>query len=222
MSYQDSIMLVAQDAVRYVQDGNTIGLGSGRAAAALVAELGHIPNIRGVPTSMQIRLAAEAAGIPMLDPGGVAGMDIVFDGADQIDANGYMIKGGGGALLLERVLAGMADVLVIIADETKFVERLCMPIPLEVHPAARSFVSANILGIGAEPQLRVLERGYPAFTENGNIILDCNFGMIEDPPELAGNLRKMPGVLEVGIFERPDVIYRAALGGSFDVLKPLS
>ena len=224
MSYDDTIVYVARDALQYVREGDIIGLGSGRAAAALVEELGRVAGelrIRGVPTSLQIRLAAEKAGIPMLEPGEVPRLDSVFDGADQIDSAGYMVKGGGGALLRERVLAGMAGRVVIMADETKFVEQLSRPIPVEVHPAARSLIDERVRGMGAVPRLRTLERGYPAFTENGNIILDCDFGDVVDPPGLAARLRGLPGVLEAGIFERPDIIYRAAKGGAFEVIQPL-
>ncbi|MBI1657193.1 MAG: ribose 5-phosphate isomerase A [Thaumarchaeota archaeon] len=224
MSYDDTIVYVAQDALRYVRKGDVIGLGSGRAAAALVEELGRVAGelrIRGVPTSLQIRLAAEKAGIPMLEPGEMPRLDSIFDGADQIDSAGYMVKGGGGALLRERVLAGMAGRVVIMADETKFVERLSRPIPVEVHPAARGLIHERVSGMGAVPRLRTLERGYPAFTENGNIILDCDFGGIVDPPGLAARLRGLPGVLEAGIFERPDIIYKAAKDGAFEVIHPL-
>ena len=224
MSYDDTIVYVARDALRHVREGDVIGLGSGRAAAALVEELGRVAGdlrIRGVPTSLQIRLAAEKAGIPMLEPGEMPRLDSIFDGADQIDSAGYMVKGGGGALLRERVLAGMAGKVVIMADETKFVERLSRPIPVEVHPAARGLIHERVRGMGAVPRLRTLERGYPAFTENGNIILDCDFGVIADPPGLAARLRGLPGVLEAGIFERPDIIYKAAKGGAFEVMRPL-
>ena len=224
MSYVESFGRVAKDALQYVREGDIVGLGSGRAAARLVVELGRIAStkrVRGVPTSLQIRLAAEDARIPLSEPGAVSRIDTVFDGADQIDAVGYMVKGGGGALLRENILAGMAERMVIMADVTKFVEQLCRPIPVEVHPAARALVYERIRGMGAIPNLRTLERGYPAFTENGNILLDCDFGIIKDPPGLAGQLRALPGVLEAGIFERPDIIYRAAQKGEFDVLRPL-
>ena len=223
MSYEDSIRAVAVDALRGVSDGQTLGLGSGRAAAALVRELGRMVeqgglSVRGVPTSLQIRAAAEEAGLALVDSGSVSRIDMVFDGADQIDEDGYMIKGGGGALLMENILAGMADKVVIMADETKFVGRLCAAIPVEVHPAARGSVSGRIKGMGASPQIRTLDRGYPLFTENGNIILDCSFGIVDDPPMLAASLRQVPGVLEVGIFEKPDVIYKAGKAGRFDIL----
>lgn len=224
MSYVESFGHVAKDALQYVREGDTVGLGSGRAATRLVMELGRIAgtmHIRGVPTSLQIRLAAEDVQIPLLEPGAVSRIDTVFDGADQIDRAGYMIKGGGGALLREHILADMAGRMVIMADEGKFVEQLCRPIPVEVHPAARALVYERVREMGAIPDLRTLKRGYPAFTENGNILLDCDFGVIDDPPGLAFRLRALPGVLEAGIFEIPHVIYRASLNGAFDVLKPL-
>ena len=224
MSYEDSIRAVAVDALRGVSDGQTLGLGSGRAAAALVRELGRMVeqgglSVRGVPTSLQIRAVAEEAGLALVDSGSVSRIDMVFDGADQIDGDGYLIKGGGGALLMENILAGMADRVVIMADETKFVGKLCTAIPVEVHPAARGSVSERIKRMGASPQIRVLDRGYPVFTENGNIVLDCSFGTVDDPPMLAASLRQVPGVLEVGIFDRPDVIYKAGKAGRFDILR---
>lgn len=224
MSYDESIKSVASDALRHVEDGHTLGLGSGRAAATLVRELGRMIgskgiSVRGVPTSLQIRSVAEEAGVVLVESGSVSRIDTVFDGADQVDANGYLIKGGGGALLMENILAGMAEMVVIMADETKFVDRLCAAVPVEVHPAARGFVAERVSGMGADPRIRMLDRGYPLFTENGNIILDCGFGTIDEPAELAASLRQVPGVLEVGIFERPDIIYKAGKEGRFDVLR---
>lgn len=224
MSYDDSIRAVAADALQGVSDGQTLGLGSGRAAAALVRELGRMAergsvSVRGVPTSLQIRAVAEEAGLALVDSGSVSRIDIVFDGADQIDGDGYLVKGGGGALLMENILACMADRVVIMADETKFVDKLCAAVPVEVHPAARASVYERIKGMGASPQVRTLDRGYPMFTESGNIILDCSFGIIDDPSTLAAGLRQVPGVLEVGIFDRPDVIYKAGKAGRFDILR---
>ena len=140
--------------MRYVGENHTVGLGSGRAATALVSELGKVASklrVRGVPTSLQIRLVAEGLGIPMSYPGEVSRLDVAFDGADQIDSNGYMIKGGGGALLQENILATMADKLVIMADETKFVRELCRSVPVEVHPAARALVAARVQEMDGVP-----------------------------------------------------------------------
>ena len=106
-----------------------------------------------------------------------------------------------------------------MADKSKFVTNFNRVVPVEVHLSARSFVSKNILKIGGSPTIRTLERGYPFVTENGNIILDCDFGTIKNPKMLRDKILSLAGVLEVGIFTRkPDVIYRAKANGKFDVL----
>ena len=143
----------------------------------------------------------------------------MFDGADQIDAEKNMIKGGGGALLRENILISAAKKVVIIADKSKFVKKLDRAIPVEVHPLARNTTTNSIKKIGGKPIIRTIERGYPFVTENGNIILDCDFGTISKPQQLAQKIKQMPGVLEVGIFSRkPDVIYRANTGGKFEII----
>ena len=147
-------------------------------------------------------------------------IDIVFDGADQIDKGKNLIKGGGGALLRENILISVAKKVVIMADDSKFVVNFNRDIPVEVHPLARNTVIKTISKIGGKPSIRTLDRGYPFVTENGNIILDCNFGVIKKPKLLQENIKKISGVLEVGIFTRkPDIIYKAKSNGKFDVIK---
>lgn len=213
MSENKAMNAVAVDALKYIKDGMVLGLGSGRAAAVLVRGIGEKISkesitIHGVPTSLQIKLIAEEVGIRLVDPGEISKIDIVFDGADQIDEDGYLVKGGGGALLRENILASMAELVIIMADDTKFVKKICAPIPIEVQPAARNFVIDYIKKSNGKPQIRKQERGYPTFTENGNIMLDCNFGVIQQPLNLAADLRQVPGILEVGIFNKPHIIYR--------------
>lgn len=224
MAYDESLNAIVTDALEYVRTGHILGLGSGRAATSLVRKLGMIVetkkiSVQGVPTSLQIKFVAEEAGISLLEMGAVSRVDIVFDGADQIDATGYLIKGGGGALLRENVLASMAGMVIIMADETKFVRSLSAAVPVEVHPTARCATIERIKRMDGSPHMRMLDRGYPLFTENGNIILDCDFGTISDPPALAASLRQLPGVLEAGIFEKPDIIYKAEKNGRFDVIR---
>ena len=224
MSYDSAILALSNNALELVRNNHTIGLGSGRAATILVKSLGKLVrrkdyNIRGIPTSLQIRLIAEKAGIPLVEVDQVDHIDVVFDGADQIDAQKFVIKGGGGALLRENILFSLADKVIVMADKTKFVKNLTRTVPVEVHPLARNSVTNSIKRLGGEAQLRVLDRGYPFFTENGNIILDCDFGTIKDPRALTRKIKQTAGVLESGIFlRRPDVIYRARTGGRFDVL----
>jgi len=131
-----------------------------------------------------------------------------------------LIKGGGGALLRENILINAAKKVVIMADDSKFVTNFDRSVPVEVHPLARNTVIKNISKIGGKPKIRTLDRGYPFISENGNIILDCKFGVIKKPKLLREKIKSISGVEEVGIFTRkPDVIYRAQSAGKLDVIK---
>ena len=224
MSYDDAISALSNDALKLVKDNHVIGLGSGRAATALVKSLAKLIklkkyNIRGVPTSLQIKLIAEDLGVPLVEADQVEKIDIVFDGADQIDSQKFVIKGGGGALLRENILFSLAKKVVVMADATKFVKNFTRTVPVEVHPLARNSVAKSIKKMGGNAELRSLDRGYPFFTENGNIILDCDFGTIKNPKILSQKIKQTQGVLESGIFLRkPDVVYKAKTGGKFDIL----
>ena len=224
MSYDDAIKALSNDALKFVKDGFVVGLGSGRAATTLVNSLSSLIkvknyNIRAVPTSLQIKLIAEKRGIPLLEVDQTDHIDVVFDGADQIDSQRYVIKGGGGALLRENILFSLANKIVVMADESKFVKNFTRTVPVEVHPLARNSVINAIKKLGGKTELRSLDRGYPFFTENGNIILDCNFGEIKNPKILSQKIKQIPGVMESGIFIRkPDIIYRAMIGGKFEII----
>jgi ribose 5-phosphate isomerase A len=224
LSYDDAILVLSTNALKFVKDDYVIGLGSGRAATTLVKSLGKLIklkqyNIKGIPTSLQIKLIAEKAGIPLVEADQVDYIDVVFDGADQIDSRKFVIKGGGGSLLRENILFSLAKKIVIMADKTKFVKNFTRTVPIEIHPLARNSVTKYIKKLGGKAQLRSLDRGYPFFTENGNIILDCDFGTIKNPKVLTQKIKQTTGVLESGIFLRkPDVIYRAKTGGKFDIL----
>jgi len=224
LTYDDAIKALSNDALKLVKNHQTIGLGSGRAATAFVKSLSLLVKkkkliIKCVPTSLQIKLEAEKGDLHLIDTV-LDKIDIVFDGADQIDKGKNLIKGGGGALLRENILINAAKKVVIMADDSKFVTNFNMSVPVEVHPLARSIVIKYISKIGGKPKIRTLERGYPFITENGNIILDCDFGVIKKPKLLQEKIKKISGVLEVGIFTRkPDIIYKARSTGKFDVIK---
>ena len=224
MSYDDAIEALSKDALKFVKNNSVLGLGSGRAATAFVKELGgYIKkkkiSIRAVPTSLQIKLIAEQAGIHLISADQIEKIDVVFDGADQIDSKKYLIKGGGGALLRENILISSAGKVVIMADKSKFVKNFTRTIPVEVHPFARNTVRKFIKKLGGKPQIRTIERGYPFITENGNIIYDCDFGTIRSPGSLGLKIKQIPGVVEAGIFLRkPDVIYKAKENGKFDII----
>ena len=224
MSFDSAIKALSTDALKFVKDGHVIGLGSGRAATSFVKSLAILIrkeglDVRGVPTSLQIKLIAEEGGIPLIEADQINKIDVVFDGADQIDYEKFLIKGGGGALLRENILISMAKKVVIMADKSKFVKNFNRPVPVEVHPLARSIIFESIKKLGGKPALRSLDRGYPFITENGNVILDCDFGVIKNPKSLQQKIVQIPGVLECGIFTRkPNVIYKAKTNGKFDVI----
>ena len=224
MSFNDAIKALSLDALKNVKDGHVIGLGSGRAATTLVKSLSKYIKtkkiaVKCVPTSMQIKLIAEKGGLELIDADQIDKIDLVFDGADQIDKNKFLIKGGGGALLKENILISAAKKVIIMADSSKFVKDFNRTIPIEVQPSARQIVWKKIEKIDGKPELRTLDRGYPFFTENSNIILDCGFGVIKNPKILQQKLLNIPGVIEVGIFTRkPDIIYKAKANGKFEIL----
>ena len=224
MSYDGAMEALSNDALKLIKNNQVIGLGSGRAATSLVKSLAKLIklknyNIKGIPTSLQIKLVAEKAGIQLVESDQVNHIDIVFDGADQIDSEKFIIKGGGGALLRENILFSLAKKVVVMADKTKFVKNFTRTVPIEIHPLARNAIINSIKKLGGESKIRSLDRGYPFFTENGNIILDCNFGTIKNPKALTQKIKQTTGVLESGIFIRkPDIIYKAKTNGKFEII----
>ncbi|SHO44290.1 Ribose 5-phosphate isomerase [Nitrosotalea sinensis] len=223
MTVDDAIEALSPQALKMIKNNFVIGLGSGRAATAIVRLLSsHIKktkfSVKAIPTSLQIKMEAERGQIPLIEADQINHIDLVFDGADQIDASGNMIKGGGGALLREKILISIADKVVIIADESKFVKKLNRSVPVEVHPFARKITESQIRKIGGNPHIRLLDRGYPFMTENGNVILDCDFGQIRNPKELATKIIEIPGVIEVGIFSKPDIIYKVKENGKYEIV----
>lgn len=212
----------AKDAVkRFVAANQVVGLGSGSTMKALVKELANLPynkTLNLVATSIQIKIEAERVGLRISDESSV-GIDVVFDGADQIDSDFNMIKGGGGALLREKVLISAANRVVILADVTKFVTRLSRPIPIEIHKFARSFLHKRLKELGGDPKLRTIEKGYPYITENGNLILDTSFSSLGSLRSKEIELKSMPGVAEVGLFTSVDIYYKANNDGSFEIIQ---
>jgi ribose 5-phosphate isomerase A len=213
----------AKDAVkRFVTANQVVGLGSGSTMKALVKELANLPynkTLELVATSIQIKIEAERVGLRISDESSVS-IDVAFDGADQIDSDFNMIKGGGGALFREKVLISAANMVVILADVTKFVTRLSRPIPIEIHKFARSFLHKRLKEIGGDPKLRTIEKGYPYITENGNLILDTSFSSLGSVRSKEIDLKSIPGVAEVGLFTSVDIYYKANNDGSFEIIQP--
>jgi len=222
-SVQDAFQKVAKEAVKLVKGNSTVGLGSGSTVAILVREMANLPDkesIQFVPTSLQIKVEAEKSSLSIADENKIPYIDIVFDGADQIDAKFNMIKGGGGALLKEKILISSAKRVVIMADESKFVRTFTRSVPVEVHPMARSLVQKKLARMGGNPALRTLGKGYPFVTENGNLIFETSFSSIPDPQKRETEIKSIPGVMEVGLFtRRADIYYKGKMDGSFEAIR---
>jgi len=207
----------ALEAVKHVKDNSLIGLGSGSTAAYAIEEIGNRikrENLRVfvVPTSYQALMLAIEHGIPITTLEEHPVLDLTIDGADQIDNETNLIKGMGGALTREKVVASASKKLVIVADESKKVEVLGEnnhPVPLEVLPFAVSPLKLKIEKIGGKPAIREgVKKVGPVITDNGNLILDVNFGLIHKPAELEHELKSLPGVVETGLFiKMADIIY---------------
>jgi ribose 5-phosphate isomerase A len=223
----DAIKNLAIDVVKreLATDNNyqVIGLGSGSTVAVIVREMAKLPNkkvLEFVAASLQIKREAEKSGLKLVDENRIPDIDIVFDGADQIDSKFCMIKGGGGALLKEKILISAAKRVVIMADSNKFVDEFSRSIPIEVHPFARSVVGFKLKTAGGQPKLRTIEKDYPFITENGNIVLDTTFPSVADAQKKELQLKGIAGVLEVGLFtRRADIYYKAKSDGSFEIIK---
>lgn len=197
--------LAAERSLEYVRDGMCLGLGSGSTAAIMLELLGQRVRdglrVRGVPTSETSRQLAERAGIPIVTFDEVSSLDLTIDGADEVDPQLNLIKGGGGALLREKIVASLSRRVVIIVDSQKQVPRLgVFPLPVEVVQFAWRPLAQRLGDLGATPVLRPGPDGGAYVTDEGNFVLDCAFGQIDDPAALAARLDAMPGVIDHGLF----------------------
>src|ERR1700690_1087011 len=195
----------ARASLRFVRDGDIVGLGTGSTAAYAVRFLGGRVKaglkIGGIPTSVHTQEAAAALGIPLTTLDEVQQIDVTIDGADEVGPRLQLIKGGGGALLREKIVASATRKFVIIADSSKQVPVLGkFPVPVEVIKFAEALVAKEITAMGAVVKVRADASGSKFITDEGNHILDCHFGQIPDPPALARKLETTPGVVEHGLF----------------------
>jgi len=196
----------ANAAVEEIADGMLVGLGTGSTAAFAIHRLGERVRaglrVRAVATSLRSFEQARAAGIAMLDFADVAATDLAIDGTDEIDARLYAIKGAGGAMLREKIVAESAARMIVIADGSKRVAAIgAAKLPVEVLPFARSFVSRRLADLGATVTLRGGD-ATPFRTDQDNLVLDCHFAALDDPLALGATLAVIPGVLGHGLFLR--------------------
>lgn len=194
----------AEAACEYVKDGMIVGLGTGSTAEFAVKKIGELVrnglSIRGIPTSDATKILAESEGIPLIDFSETMFIDLTIDGADEIDANLNMIKGGGAALLREKIVASASREEIIIVSVSKLVQQLgAFPLPVEVIPFGWQVVFNQLESLQGNPELR-LKQGQPSVTDQGNFIVDCHFRKIENPEQLEQHLNMIPGVVENGLF----------------------
>ena len=194
-------------AANLVTEGMVVGLGTGSTATFMIKHLGKRVSeglhITAIPTSEASAQLAQSLGIPLVGFGEVDHIDITIDGADEIDGRFDMLKGGGGALLREKVVASLTKRQVCIVDPIKVVEQMGkFPLPVEVVPFGWEVVAHRITALGGKYTLRQTKEAEPKtyVTDNGNYILDCDFYPITDAPALEQTIKMMPGVVEVGLF----------------------
>jgi ribose 5-phosphate isomerase A len=206
MTQDEAKLLVAKRAVEFVDDGMAVGLGTGSTATLFIRELG-----KRVAQGLKIRCVASsdasselglALGMDVTSLDTLPELDVYIDGADEVGPELALIKGGGGALLREKIVASAAKRFIIVVDSTKVVERLGrFPLPVEVVKMALPIVEPKLVALGLHPKLRQAKSGGGAYlTDEGNFILDCACGVIEDPEVLAAEIRGIVGVVEHGLF----------------------
>ena len=202
MTQDELKALVGQAALQYVTPGEVVGVGTGSTVNKFIDALASIKDrIPGAVSSSEASTARlKALGIPVLDPATVTELSVYIDGADEIDAKGYMVKGGGAALTREKIVAAMSKRFVCIADESKMVSVLgAFPLPVEVIPMAASRLVRQFAALGGTAKLRIKD-GQPLVTDNGQHILDVTGLKISDPLAFESEVNQWPGVVTVGVF----------------------
>ncbi|MEN6611645.1 MAG: ribose-5-phosphate isomerase RpiA [Methanoregulaceae archaeon] len=192
-------------AAELVEDGMVVGLGTGSTVHATIERLGERVKeglaIAGIPTSYQTGIRARACGITLATLADFPEIDVAIDGADQVSPEFLLIKGRGAAHTREKCVAAAAESFVVVVDETKMTPRLSAQVPVEVLPFACGMVAARIESLGGKPVLReAVKKDGPVVTDNGGFVLDCDFGIIEDPCGLERSLNDIPGVVSCGLF----------------------
>ena len=212
-------LAAAAQAASLVEEGMVVGLGSGSTATLFIEKVGERVaqgmKIRAIASSIASEDLARRLNIPICDFAACPEIDLAVDGADEIGPGLALIKGGGGALLREKIVASAARRMVIVADSTKVVAKLGhFPLPIEVIPMAAALVAPKLSKLGIHPKVRLQADGSEFITDEGNLILDCACGVIEDPERLAASVRGIVGVVEHGLFLRMASMALVADGAS--------
>jgi len=198
--------LAGEKAVEKIEDGMILGLGTGSTVEytlkKLAEEVKNGLKIKGIPTSNQTKKLAKQYQIPLIDLDETIEIDLTIDGADEVDGELNLIKGGGGALTREKIIAHHSNKVIIVIDETKVVKGLGVdtPVPVEIVKFSWKATKKALEQLGCTTELREVMQGEPFITDNSGYILDCDFGKINDPEELEININKIPGVIENGLF----------------------
>ena len=217
---EDAKRRAALASVKHVKDGDVVGLGTGSTVLYAILEIGRMVkeeglDVLGIPTSEETKSIAVNSGIPLTKLDEHPEPDVAIDGADQVDEELNMIKGLGAALAREKVLDSVSKLLVIVVDETKLTKKLGLNqvVPVEVLPFAITPVSDTLREMGGKPILRRFESEVIQ-TDNGNLIVDVDFGPIDDPRVLEKEIKMIPGVIECGLFlEMADIVYVGCRSG---------
>lgn len=214
---------VGRAAAERVKSGMIVGLGTGSTTIHAIVRIGErlaageIEDIHGVPTSFQASVLAREQKVPLVGLDQIDHIDLAIDGADEVDPSLQLIKGGGAAHTREKIVDAFADTFVVVADESKVVERLGsrVPVPVEVLPMALGLASRALARLGGEPVLRMAERkAGPVVTDLGNLILDVRFPSIDDPGALERRINNIPGIVDNGLFvDLADVVLIGAASG---------
>jgi|UPI00068D103F ribose 5-phosphate isomerase A len=196
--------LAGEKAAEYIQDGMTIGLGTGSTVYWTIQKLGELVSqglqIKAIPSSVETERLAKKAGIPLTTFSEVNMLDLSIDGADEVDAMFHLIKGGGGALVREKFIDTFTRKFIVVVDESKLVSKLgSFPLPVEITPFGWEVTCQSLAELGCTPVLR--KRNDERFiSDNGNYIVDCHFTGIDDPASLHSQLKQLLGVVETGLF----------------------
>ncbi|MEB3342527.1 ribose-5-phosphate isomerase RpiA [Okeania sp.] len=223
---------VAKAAADRVTSGTIVGLGSGSTAAYMIQFLGErlqsgqLQDIKGIPTSFQSTVLARKYGIPLTTLDEVDQIDVAIDGADEVDPQKNLIKGGGAAHTREKIVDCLAEQFIVVVDSSKLVDKLgsTFLLPVEVIPTAVSPVMRAIAKLGGQPELRMaVKKAGPVVTDQGNLVIDVKFDYIDNPGEMEKSLNNIPGVLENGLFVGvADIILVGEIQDGQPIIKEIS